>query len=40
MLEIMTAGNCDIKYEKALKTNREKQLTILAKQAQLLNLGY
>jgi len=29
-----------IKYEKALKTNREKQLAILAKQAQLLNLGY
>jgi excisionase family DNA binding protein len=29
-----------MKYEKALKANREKQLEILAKQAQLLNLGY
>jgi excisionase family DNA binding protein len=29
-----------IKYEKAVKANREKQLGILAKQAQILNLGY
>jgi len=29
-----------MKYEKALKANREKQLDILAKQAQLHNLGY
>ena len=29
-----------MKYEKSLKANREKQLEILAKQAQLNNLGY